>query len=375
MASNQLPTIGENTTMSRAHNFCAGPCALPESVLSELGGEMLEYGNTGVSVIEMSHRSKEYEAIHFEALRLLQSLYQVPADFDALLIQGGATLQFAMIPMNLLAGPGAKAGYIESGSWGRKALADAAKVSASYSAWSGAECGYSRMPAASELTVEADTDFIHLTSNETIEGVRRTAFDGFDARLIGDMSSDFLSRPIDWSPFDLVYGGVQKNLGPAGMAVVFVRKSLLERIPDSLPTYLRFDTHAKADSLANTPAMFPIYVMGKVLRWMEDNGGVAGMEKRSIERSSLVYDVIDSSDGFFTNPVEPAHRSRMNIVFRLGSEALEADFLAEAEKASMLNLAGHRSVGGIRASVYNGLPTASVFALTSFMTDFADRRG
>lgn len=360
--------------MTRAHNFCAGPCTLPESVVAELGEQMLEYGDSGMSVIEMSHRSPEYEAIHHETLDLLRSLYAVPDDFDILLLQGGASLQFAMVPMNLL-GPDDKAGYLQTGSWGKKALGDAAKIGATYTAWDGSTSGYTRAPQSSELTIEPDTTYLHLTSNETIEGVRIPAFDDLGVRLVADMSSDYLSRAIDWDLFDLVYGGAQKNLGPAGLAVVFARKSVVADTPDHLPTYLRYDTHAKADSLANTPAVFAIWAMSKVLRWMDDAGGVAAMETRAAERSGLLYDAIDSSGGFYNNPVEPSYRSHMNIVFRLPSEELEAQFLSEAEEKRFLNLKGHRSVGGIRASVYNGLPTSSVEALKAFMNDFAERAG
>ncbi len=360
--------------MTRAHNFCAGPCTLPESVVAELGDEMLEYGDSGMSVIEMSHRSPDYEAIHYGTIELLRSLYGVPADFDILLLQGGASLQFAMVPMNLL-GPDGKAGYVTGGAWGRKALADAAKIGATYTAWDGSSSNYTRMPNRSELSIESDTTFLHLTSNETIEGVRFPTFDDLGVRLVADMSSDYLSRAIDWTLFDLVYGGAQKNLGPAGLAVVFVRKNLVAETPDHLPSYLRYDTHAKSDSLANTPAVFAIWAMGKVLRWMEDAGGVAAMERRAAERSGLVYDAIDGSGGFYRNPVDPAYRSHMNVVFRLSSEELEAEFLARAAEERFLNLKGHRSVGGVRASIYNGLPTASVEALTSFMSDFAEQAG
>ncbi|MGI9614182.1 MAG: 3-phosphoserine/phosphohydroxythreonine transaminase [Acidimicrobiales bacterium] len=360
--------------MSRAHNFCAGPCTLPESVIAELADELPDYRETGTSVIEMSHRSPDYEAIHLEALDLLRSLYSVPDDFDVLLVQGGATLQFAMVPMNLLAA-GENAGYVMSGAWARKALDDAAKVGNAYTAWAAdvsTDAGtMTRMPSPDEVMIQPGSRYLHITSNETIEGVRFTNFDGFDARLVADMSSDYLSRPIDWDLFDLVYGGAQKNLGPAGLAVVFVRSSIVEQTPEQLPAYLRYDTHAKSKSLANTPSVFAIWAMGKVLRWMADNGGVAAMEKRAAMRSAMVYDLIDGSGDFYRNPVEPRFRSHMNVVFRLPTEELEKRFLAEAASERLLNLPGHRSVGGVRASIYNGLPTESVETLTSFMSDFA----
>ncbi len=361
--------------MSRVHNFCAGPCTLPESVIAELADELPDYRGTGMSVIEMSHRSDDYEAIHLEALDLLRTLYAVPDDVDVLLVQGGATLQFAMVPMNLLAN-GETGGYVVSGAWASKAHADAACVGDAYVAWDRAgNAGETRMPTPEEVEIQPGSRFLHITSNETIEGVRFSGFDGFDARLVADMSSDFLSRPIDWDLFDLVYGGAQKNLGPAGLAVVFVRSSIVEQTPAGLPAYLRYDTHASSNSLANTPSVFAIWAMGKVLRWMADNGGVAGMEERAALRSSMVYDLIDGSGGFYRNPVDPAHRSHMNVVFRLPSEELEDRFLAEANAAGLVNLPGHRSVGGVRASIYNGLPTESVEALTSFMAEFAASAG
>jgi phosphoserine aminotransferase len=226
------------------------------------------------------------------------------------------------------------------------------------------------MPTPDEVTVQPGSRYLHVTSNETIEGVRMTDFGGYGARLVADMSSDYLSRPIDWDLFDLVYGGAQKNLGPAGLAVVFVRSSIVAQGPERLPAYLRYDTHASSKSLANTPSVFAIWAMSKVLRWMADNGGVEAMETRAAERSAMVYDLIDGSDGYYRNPVEPRYRSHMNVVFRLPNEDLETQFLAEAKREHLLNLAGHRSVGGVRASIYNGLPTASVETLTSFMERF-----
>ncbi|MCP3990623.1 MAG: 3-phosphoserine/phosphohydroxythreonine transaminase [Actinomycetia bacterium] len=359
--------------MSRAHNFCPGPCTLPVSVLEELSDEMVEYRDSGMSVIEMSHRSAEYEAIHNQTVDRLRSLAGAPDDIEVLLLQGGATLQFAMVPQNLLGGS-KRAGYVVGGAWGTKALADASKIGDVYTAWSDSSDGPASMPDPDQVTIEDGTTFLHVTSNETIEGSRMIDFD-YETRLVADMSSDYLSRPIDWDHFDLVYGGAQKNLGPAGLAVVFIRSSLLEEASDHLPSYLRYDTHAKANSLANTPPVFSIWAMGKVLAWMEGVGGVDAMEKRATERSSLVYDTIDTSNGFYHNPVEGRFRSQTNIVFTLPTTDLEAEFLVLAKAEGLLNLKGHRSVGGMRASIYNGLPTLSVEALVQFMGHFAQKRG
>lgn len=360
--------------MTRAHNFCPGPCVLPESVLHELSNELVDFNDSGMSLIEMSHRGDEYDQVHNDTVDLLRSLSAAPDEFEILLLQGGASLQFAMVPQNLLT-EGARAGYVLSGAWAKKAYDDAARVGDAYVAWTGESSGPTRMPDPSEVTIEPGTSFLHVTSNETIEGSRLPAFAGFDTRLVADMSSDYLSRPIEWELFDLVYGGAQKNLGPAGVAVVFVRSSVLDRAPENLPSYLRYQLHANANSLANTPPMFSIWAMGKVLGWMDELGGLPVMEKRAAERSGLIYDVIDHSDGFYVNPVEPRFRSYTNVVFRLPDSESESEFLRDAESEGLMNLKGHRSVGGIRASIYNGLPTPSVEALVSFMELFARNRG
>ena len=360
--------------MERVHNFCAGPCTLPVSVIEELAAELPDFRGSGMSLIEMSHRAADYDDVHMETLNLLRELTEAPDDFSIQLIQGGATLQFAMVPMNLLVG-GAEAGYVVSGTWGKKAFADAAKVGSAYQAWSGADSGFTTMPSTGDLDVRPDSRFVHITSNETIGGIRMPEFPEIDTPLVGDMSSDYLSRPIPWSQFDVVYGGAQKNLGPAGMAVVFVRRSVIDEAPADLPAYLAYDTHHDGDSLANTPPMFTIWATNKVLKWMKASGGVAAMEQRAADRSGRIYGAIDDSGGFYRSPVDLACRSHMNIVFRLPSEDLEATFLTEAQAAGFENLPGHRSVGGIRASVYNAMPDESVDALVEFMSDFAARNG
>ncbi len=357
------------TTSSRVHNFCAGPCTLPVPVLEEVRDELLDFDGTGMSIIEASHRAAAYDTVHMDALADFRSLAAIPDDFAILFLQGGASLQFAQVPMNLLA-EGQTAGYLNTGAWGGKALGDAVKVAPVYEAWSGAGEAFMRMPAADEIEVRGDSTYLHVTTNETIGGIRLPDLPSVDVPLVSDMSSDFLSRAIDWDVHDLVYGGAQKNLGPAGLAVVIVRRDRLSTHGRDLASYLDYATHEASDSMANTPPMFAIYVMGKVLRWMKSEGGLGEFERRAAERASLLYGAIDGSDGWYSCPVDEASRSHMNIVFRLPDEDLENSFAADAADAGMVNLKGHRSVGGIRASVYNAMPVASVEVLVDFMGSF-----
>ena len=362
------------TTSTRVHNFCAGPCTLPVPVLEEVRDEFLDFDGTGMSIIEASHRGDAYDAVHMEALADFRSLAAIPDDFTILFLQGGASLQFAQVPMNLLA-EGQTAGYLNTGTWGRKALGDAVKVAPVYEAWSGADGSFMRMPATDEIEVRGDATYLHVTTNETIGGIRLPEVPGVEVPLVSDMSSDFLSRAIDWDVHDLVYGGAQKNLGPAGLTVVIMRRDRLSTHGRDLASYLDYATHETSDSMANTPPMFAIYVMGKVLRWMKSEGGLGEFERRAAERASLVYGAIDRSDGWYSCPVDEASRSHMNIVFRLPDEDLEKRFVAEAADAGMVNLKGHRSVGGIRASVYNAMPVASVEVLVDFMGSFRAANG
>ena len=358
----------------RVHNFCAGPCTLPLAVLEEVKSELLDFRGSGMSVIEMSHRSPEYDAVHEEALSLFRENYAVPDDFSILFLQGGATLEFAVVPMNLLR-EGERAGYVRSGSWAKGALKDASVWGEAYAAWDGEPFSFTRMPSDDELEVEHGSRYLHVTSNETIEGIRMAVFPDVEVPLVGDMSSDYLSRPIPWERFELVYGGAQKNLGPAGLAVVVVRTSMLERLNPDLPSYLRLEAHASKNSLMNTPPMFAIYVTGKMLRWMRDQGGVAAMAERAARRSGAVYLAIEESEGFYHSPVVPAHRSHMNVVFRTPSDELDAAFLKGAEQEGLVNLKGHRSVGGIRASIYNAMTDEGVETLVGFMAGFRDANG
>ena len=353
----------------RVHNFSAGPCTLPLSVLEEGQAEFVNYHGAGMSLIEMSHRGKQFVAVHEEAVDLVRTVFGVPDEFDVLFLQGGATLQFAMVPMNLL-GSGQKAGYVNSGTWAKGALADAKHYGDVYTAWDGADCNYTRMPSTGEIEIQSGSRYLHLTSNETIGGIRFSDWPQADVPLVADMSSDYMSRPIPWERFDLVYGGAQKNLGPAGMALVIIRKTVARESNQEIGRYLRYDIHADKGSMFNTPPVFPIYMLGKVLRWMHDQGGVAAMERQAEEKAAMLYDAIDGSGGYYRCPVDTGSRSVMNVVFRLPNEELEKTFLSEADAVGLLNLKGHRSVGGIRASIYNAMPSEGVEALSTFMSDF-----
>ena len=354
----------------RVHNFCAGPCTLPLTVLEEARDEFVDYHNEGMSLIEMSHRARAYDDVHQEAMSLALEVYGAPDEFGVMFIQGGATLQFAMIPMNLLGSSGQRAGYINSGAWGTGAIADAKPHGDIYIAWDGADASFTRMPRSDEIKVEPDTRYLHVTSNETIGGIRIADWPDVDVPMVADMSSDYMSRPIPWERFDLVYGGAQKNLGPAGMSIVFVRKSILKKTNRNLARYLRYDIHLDKDSLFNTPPVFAIYMVGKVLKWMKNKGGLSAIEKEAADKAALLYNIIDNSEGYYSSPVDAACRSHMNVVFRLQNEELEKRFLSESSQQDLVNLKGHRSVGGCRASIYNAMPTASVRTLAEFMSEF-----
>ena len=360
--------------MKRVHNFSAGPCTLPLEVLEETQDEFLDFADNGMSIIEDSHRGPSYEKIHQNALSSFRRLTNLPDDFAVLFLQGGATLQFAQSAMNLLT-EDEIAGYVNTGVWGQKSLEDASKVANVYEAWTGQESDFTKTPETGEISIQHDTKWLHITSNETIGGIRFEQFPDVDIPMVADMSSDFLSRSIDWDKFDLVYGGAQKNLGPAGLAIVIVRRESLGKHGRNLPTYLDYQFHDKNDSLGNTPPMFPIYVMGKVLDWMEENGGLTEFQKRAESRSSLIYEVIDNSDGWYSSPVATGSRSLMNIIFHLPDETLENKFIEEAIALDLINLKGHRSVGGVRTSLYNAMPIESVEILSNFMKDFLKSNG
>lgn len=358
----------------RAFNFNAGPAALPLEVLERAQAEFVDYRNTGMSIMEMSHRGAVYEAVHNEAQERLLSLLGNPSGYKVLFIQGGASTQFAMIPMNFL-GQGQTANYVMTGSWADKALKEAKLIGETHVAASSEESKYMSLPKLADIQLSDNAAYLHLTSNETIEGTQFKDFPDTGAvPLICDMSSDILSRPFDLRRFGMVYAGAQKNLGPSGVAVVIVREDLITDSPKHLPTMLRYNTYLKNNSLYNTPPSFGIYMINEVLKWIEEKGGLAGVQDMNRKKAALIYDAIDNSGGFYRGCVNPDSRSDMNITFRLETEELEKEFVKASEKEGFVGLKGHRSVGGLRASVYNAVPYESCKALVDFMEHFKNNR-
>lgn len=373
--------------MSRTMNFNAGPAALPYAALERARAELLDFAQTGMSVMEHSHRGKDYEAVHNDAIARLRRLLEVPASHEILFLQGGASQQFASIPMNWL-GAGKTGDYVLTGVWGEKALGEAkivaalsggaANLAGTSGTGDGKEKQYVRV--ATDITPTPGAAYLHFTSNETIHGVQygltpQTELLQSEAPLVCDMSSDFLWRKFDVSRFGMVYAGAQKNVGPSGLVVVIVHKDLVAAGRKDIPKIFQYRTHVENNSLYNTPPTFAIYLVRNVLEWLEGEGGLAGMEVRNQKKAKALYDAIDGHGGFYRCPVEQASRSVMNVVFRLPTEALEKDFIAESRKLGMVGLAGHRSVGGIRASIYNAVEPAWVDALAGFMKQFAAARG
>lgn len=360
---------------NRVFNFNAGPATLPLSVLEEAQREFLNYQDCGMSILEISHRSKPYEAINAEAEALFKELLGLDSQYRVLFLQGGASTQFAMIPMNFLA-PGQTADYVVGGSWAEKALQEAAKLGNTHIAANTKATNHDHVPTPEEIRLSPSPAYVHITSNETIHGTQWQSFPDFgDVPLIADMSSDILSRPFDAKKFALIYAGAQKNLGPAGVTVVIIRSDMLEKVPSHLPTMLRYDIHAKNDSLYNTPPAFSVYMVNLVLRWIKNNGGLEAQAKRNREKAGLIYEVIDKSQGFYRGHAAKDSRSLMNITFRLPSEELEKSFAAAAEKAGLVGLKGHRSVGGLRASTYNAMSLEGCQALADFMVEFQRKNG
>ena len=356
--------------MERIFNFNAGPATLPLVVLEEAQSELLNFKGTGMSIMENSHRSKDYEAINSEAEALVKELLDVPENYRVLFLQGGASTQFAAVPMNLVSAE-SHADYILTGAWAEKAYKEASKFVKTNVIASTKDENFNRIPRVDEIKVSDGPAYVHLCSNNTIFGTQWQSFpDLGDVSLVADMSSDILSRRFDVSKFALIYAGSQKNLGPAGVTVVIIRKDLLEGSPSNIPTMLRYDIHAKNDSMYNTPPTFSVYMVNLVLRWLKNNGGLVAAEKRNAEKAALIYNAIDNSGGYYRGHAVPDSRSLMNITFRLPNEELEKAFAAQATKQGLIGLKGHRSVGGLRASIYNAMSLEGCTALVEFMKAF-----
>jgi phosphoserine aminotransferase len=359
----------------RIFNFAAGPAVLPEPVLAQAQKDLMALPGVGMSILEISHRSKTFEEVIQGCEADIRQLAGVPANYHVLFLQGGASLQFSMVPMNILPA-GGKADYIVTGSWGKKAVKEAQKLGTVESAGSTESENFTRVPQQSELKLDPSAAYVHFTSNETIQGVEwnREPESG-SVPLVCDASSDIFSRPIDVTKYALIYAGAQKNLAPAGVTLVILREDLLPRSPKNLATMLDYNTHVKDKSLYNTPAVFAIYVMRLVTRWLVDQGGLAAIGRANAAKAKVLYDALDGSGGFYRPHAQSGSRSNMNVTFRLPSEDLEKQFVSEAKAARLDGLKGHRSVGGIRASIYNAFPKAGVDALVSFMKEFQKKNG
>jgi phosphoserine aminotransferase len=361
--------------MNRTFNFYAGPATLPLPALERAKAEIPDWENTGMSVMETSHRSKEYDAVHYGAMNLMAELLGLDDDHQVLFLQGGASTQFAMLPMNFIP-PGGSADYVNTGTWSAKALKEANIIAAGREAASSEATGFTRIPAFDEWDLDPNAAYVHITSNNTIKGTQFHDFPKLgDTPLVADMSSDILWRPFDANTFSMIYAGAQKNIGPSGVTIVIIRKSWIEQANDRVPTMLAYKTHSAKDSLFNTPPTFAIYMVRNVLEWVKEQGGLAGMETRNRAKGDLLYGVMDEYADFYKCPVEEASRSYMNVVWRCPSEELEARFVAEALEAKMCGLKGHRSVGGCRASIYNAMPLEGVEYLADFMRKFAKANG
>jgi phosphoserine aminotransferase len=366
--------------MSRVYNFSAGPAALPEPVLRQAAEEMLDWHGAGCGVMEMSHRGKHFTEIVEAAEADFRALLGVPSNYEVLFLQGGATQQFAQIPMNLLGG--GSADYVVTGAWSVKAYKEARQLAAAIGgkvrlAASTEACGFTSLPARDAFELEPQAAYVHLCTNETIHGVEvhePAQLPLGAAPLVADMSSHILSRPLDVSAYGMIYAGAQKNIGPSGLVIAVIRDDLLDRAWAGTPSVMSYRVMAEHGSMLNTPPTFAIYIAGLVFRWLQEQGGLAAIEAANVEKARLLYDFIDTSD-FYSNDVAPACRSRMNVPFRLRDAALDAEFVAGAAAAGLAQLKGHKSVGGMRASIYNAMPLAGVQALVDYMRAFAQRHG
>ncbi len=362
--------------VERVFNFSPGPATLPPPVIERVREAIIDFGGTGIGVMECSHRSKQFDAAHEETKSLLLELIGAPEGFEVIFLGGGASMQFAMIPMNLL-GPDKVADYVVTGTWAKNAVKEAKRFGqVNIAASTEVDGVFRRVPGLSELKLDPKAAYVHMTSNNTIFCTQFPDYpDTGEVPLLCDMSSDILSRPVDVSKFDYIYAGAQKNLGPAGLCVGLIRKSLLERCNADVPTMLSYKTYVEKNSLFNTPPVFAIYTVLEVLRWVKGEGGVAAMARLNEAKGELLYGLIDEQPDFFRAPVEKDSRSLMTVAFRLPSEELEKLFLAEAGAAGLAGLKGHRSVGGVRVSMYNAMPLEGIEKLTGFMRDFARKHG
>ena len=357
--------------MKRVYNFSAGPAVLPEEVLREAADEMLDYQGTGMSVMEMSHRSKAYDTIIKTAEQDLRELMNIPDNYKVLFLQGGASLQFAMIPMNLMKN---KVGdYIVTGQWAKKAYQEAAIYGKANKIASSEDRTFSYIPDCSDLPISEDADYVYICENNTIYGTKFKELPNTKGKtLVADVSSCFLSEPVDVTKYGVIYGGVQKNIGPAGVVIVIIREDLItEDVLEGTPTMMKYKTHADADSLYNTPPAYGIYICGKVFKWIKKMGGLSAMKEHNEKKAAILYDFLDQSK-LFKGTVEKKDRSLMNVPFVTGSEELDAKFVKEAKEAGLENLKGHRTVGGMRASIYNAMPIEGVQALVDFMKKFEE---
>ncbi len=357
--------------MSRVFNFGAGPAAIPLEVLEEAQRHLVDFHGNGMSIMEASHRSKMYDDVHSEALSLMRELYEIPADYDILFLQGGASTQFAMVPMNLSLG--GKAEYVDTGSWSAKAIKEAKILGIDFEiVASSKESSHNSIPT--DINFSDDADYAYITSNNTIYGTQYQTFPDTKAPLVVDASSDIFSYPVDWSKIDLLFAGAQKNAGPSGVTIVIVKKELLTRVKDNVPSMLRYSTHADANSLYNTPPTFGIYILSLILKWIKGKGGIKALQIENEEKAAILYDAIDNSDGFYVGHAQKDSRSLMNVSFNIKDKdaELEGKLVKLATESGMIGLKGHRSIGGLRASIYNAMTKDGIEALVALMNKFAE---
>ena len=352
----------------RIYNFSPGPATLPYPVLTQAAKDIVNFNDKGIGLIELSHRSKEFIAVTDDAEQRIRQLLQVPDNYRVLFLQGGASTQFAMVPMNFL-GPGKKATYLNTGTWSKKAIKEARLFGEVEVAYSSEEDGFNHVPQAGDYTISQESEYLYFVSNNTIFGTQFATFPTSTVPMVCDMSSDIMSRTVDVSKFGLLFAGAQKNMGPAGVTVVIIRDELLDSTPPTVPTMFRYRTHADKGSMFNTPPCFGIYVVGQVCKWLQEQGGLAAIEKINKKKAALLYQAIDATP-FYRGHARPDSRSLMNITFNLPNGDLEAKFVKEATAVGLDGLKGHRSVGGIRASIYNAFPVEGVEKLVDFMTAF-----